>query len=206
MPVSGVDNNHIHTRFNQRRYAGFGVSTGSHCSANTQPTLLILASQRIVLGFLDIFYCDEASQLKRIVYHQHFLDTMTVQQVFNLVEARALRGCHQLFLWRHDLGNQGVQTAFKTNITTGHNANQIAAVDNRQTRNIVRRGNIHQLTHRSGRRYGDRILHDAALVFFDLAHRSGLLLDTHVLVDNPDAAFLCHGNSQFRTGNGIHRC
>ena len=54
------------------------------------------------------------------------------------------------------------------------------------------------------RRDRDRITDDAAFEFFDRADLARLLLDRHVLVHDPDPAFLCHRNGQARFGHRVH--
>jgi hypothetical protein len=52
---------------------------------------------------------------------------------------------------------------------------------------------------------GDRVAHNAALVFLDRVDLPRLLLDVHVLVDYADAAFLGERNRKPRFGYRVHR-
>ncbi len=51
---------------------------------------------------------------------------------------------------------------------------------------------------------GERVNHHAGLVFFDTPNLRGLFLRRHVLVDNADAAELCHGDGHFGFRDGVH--
>ena len=51
---------------------------------------------------------------------------------------------------------------------------------------------------------GDGIADDPALVLLDRQHLAGLTLQTHVLVDDADAALEGHGDRQTRLGHCVH--
>jgi hypothetical protein len=50
----------------------------------------------------------------------------------------------------------------------------------------------------------DRVSDNAAFVFLDGTDFARLIFDAHALVDDADAAFLCHGDGQAGLGDGIH--
>src|SRR5207253_4437835 len=53
--VGGIDHHHVNAGSNQCRDAIAGVFTGTDRSADAQTTLVVLAGQRVGLGFFDVF-------------------------------------------------------------------------------------------------------------------------------------------------------
>jgi len=129
---------------------------------------------------------------------------MAMQQLFHFLETGAFLDRNQLFLGRHDIPNQRVHTAFKTDVAASDDTDQVVAVHHRKTGDAVRHGDIYQFANRCLGRNCNRILHHATLELLDLADGCRLLLNGHVLVHDADTAFLSHGDGQFCLGNGIH--
>src|SRR5690554_4906284 len=76
--VSSINYDDVDTRLSQCRYAGFSIAASTHSGTYPQTTLVIFAGQRVILGFLDIFYDNQSAQLEVIVNYQHFFDAMAV--------------------------------------------------------------------------------------------------------------------------------
>jgi len=78
-------------------------------------------------------------------------------------------------------------------------------MQHRDAGDVVQGGQFEQIANGGISLDGDRVLDHAGLELLDLAHFGSLLLDGHVLVDDPDAAFLSHGNGEAGFGHGVHR-
>src|SRR5690606_30306480 len=202
--VGSVYHDHVYTGFGQCGNTGFGVATGTHRSTNTQTALLVFTGQRVILGLLDILNSNQAAQLEVVVDHQHFLDAMAVQQLFHVFKAGALFDSHQLVFRRHDIPHRGIHAALKADITAGNDTYQVVAIHHRQAGDAVGHGDINQFPHGGVRVNGNRVFHHTAFVFLDLAYRSSLLFNRHVLVHDANAAFLRHGDRQLSFGYRVH--
>ena len=92
----------------------------------------------------------------------------------------------------------------ETHITVRNDADQFAVLCDRYTGNMVF---VHQFIRiRQGivRSEVDRIHDDAMFRTLDQFHFSGLFIDTHILVNDTDAALTRHGDRHFCFGDGIH--
>ncbi|MNS88327.1 hypothetical protein D3C72_1222960 [compost metagenome] len=152
----------------------------------------------------DVFDGGQATQLKAVVHDQHALKAVLVHQGLRFVQRGAFLHGDQAFLRRHDVAQGLIQVFFKTQIAVGHDADQLAAFNHRQTRNAMltlqRNGVAH--FHLGGD--GDRIDHDAEFVALHASHFTGLGIGGQILVNDPDATFLSHGDSQASFGDGVH--
>ena len=199
-----IHHDHVNSGLNQRGYPCIGISTCADSCASPKTTLFVLAGQRIILRLLDILDGDQPAQFEVVIHDQDFFNAVAMQQLFHVVQIGALFHRHQLVLGGHDFRDRRVQAAFKANITTGDDTNEIDTVHHRQPRNVVGHGDVHEFANRSVRRHRDRILNDATFELLDLADGRGLLLNRHALVHDADATFLSHGNGQISFGHGIH--
>jgi hypothetical protein len=139
-----------------------------------------------------------------VVDHQHLLNAVLVQQVLNLVLLGAFLHSDQALLRRHDFGNRRIHAGLETQIPAGHDTHQIHTIDHRHAGDVVGAGDGQHLANAGVRRDGHRIGDNPAFVLLDQAHLLGLGLDAHVLVNDPDAAFLGHGDSEARLGDRVH--
>ncbi len=100
--MRGIDDDHIHTGFDQRTHAVFRAVTDTNRCTDQQLTLVIFTRIREIGGFLDVFYGNQTAQLEFIVDDQHFFDTVRVQQGTDLFLACALFHRHQTLFRGHD--------------------------------------------------------------------------------------------------------
>ncbi len=110
----------------------------------------------------------------------------------------------QLLARRHDLADLDVVTRLKAHVAAGDDANHLAAVAHRKTRDAQVFRQLQHLKHRVLGGDDHRVMHHARLVALDLGDLGGLLLGRHVLVDDADTALLRDGNRQARLGHGVH--
>ncbi|MNO76459.1 hypothetical protein D3C76_675330 [compost metagenome] len=202
--VSGVDHHHVNAGGDQCGNAITGVFTGTDCSTHAQTTLIVLAGQRVSLGFFDVVDGHHALEGEFVVDDQHAFDAVLVQQFTHIVLVGAFLDRDQALFRRHHFTDSGIQAVFEAYVTGSHDADQVAIVQYRNAGDVVLAGQFEQVTHRGIGLDGDRVLDHAGLELLDLAHFGSLLLDGHVLVDDADAAFLGHGNGQTGFGHGIH--
>ena len=202
--VGGVDHHHVNPGGDQRSNTIARVGASADSGANAQTTLVVLAGQRVGLGFFDVVNGHHAFQVEGAVDDQHALDAVLVQQFAHGVFVRAFADCHQSFFRRHHVTHLGIQAVFETHVAGSHDTDQIALTQHRHAGDIVLPGQLKQVTHTGVSVDADRVFDHAGFELLDLAHFGGLLLDGHVLVDDADATFLRHGNRQTGFGDGIH--
>ena len=71
-----------------------------------------------------------------IVYDGELFDFAVTQNLFCLLNGRPFLGGHQIFLG-HDLVNQSIHVGFKFHVAVGDNANQLAALTDGHTGDMV---------------------------------------------------------------------
>src|SRR5690606_1778510 len=206
MAVSSVHHYHIDASSRQRFDALGGVCASTDGSADTQAALLILGGQRVGLGLFDIAESHQAAQMEIVVDHQHLLDAMLVELGLDLFQAGAFLDGDQLVLGRHDRRNGITGIGRETQVTTGDDADQFLAGDNRETGKAQIVSLAQQLADLGFGGNSNGVMNNGRFMTLDLAHFGGLLFDAHVLVNDADAALLRHGNGQASFGDGIHGC
>src|ERR1700712_4508382 len=202
--VCGVDDDHVNAGSDQGTDALAGVLAGTDRGADTQTTLVVLAGQRIGLGFLDVLDGHHALEREVVVDDQDFFQTVLVQQVAHFVLVGAFTDGDQTLFGRHHFTDRDIQTVFEAHIARGHDADEFTVMQDRNAGDIVLTGQFEQITNSGVSLDGDRILDHTRFELLDLAHFGSLLLDGHVLVDDTDATFLSHGDCQTGFSHGVH--
>ncbi|CDF94346.1 hypothetical protein BN844_3546 [Pseudomonas sp. SHC52] len=204
MAVGGVDHHHVDAGIDEGGDTVTGVLAGTDRGTDAQTTLVVLAGQRVSLGFFDVVDGHHALEGEFVIDDQHALDAVLVQQFADFVLAGAFLDRDQALFRRHHLADGGIQAVLETHVAGGDDADQVAIVQHRNAGDVVHAGQFEQIAHRGIGLDGDRVLDHASLEPLDLAHFGGLLFDGHVLVDDTDTAFLGHGNGQTGFGHGVH--
>ena len=166
---------------------------------------MVLAGQRVLTGFQDVFHRDESAQFECIVHHQHTLDAVFVHQVARFVAVGVFLDDDEPFARRHDIGDGLVEIALETQVAIGHDTHDLLALQHWQAGYLVLPGQIEHVAHGHIRCDGNGILHHAAFETLDLGDLCRLLFGGHVLVYDADAAFLRQGDRQMRLCDGVHR-
>ena len=129
--VSRVDDEHVHTRFNQGFSALEGLLTGTDTCSDQQAAFLILGRVRELLGFHEVFDRDQPDELVVIGDDRKFFHFVFAQQAQRFLLAHAFFRNHQRRR-RHHVLDQTVRVCLETHVTVGANTHQVAfAVDNR---------------------------------------------------------------------------
>ena len=76
----------------------------------------------------DVFDCDHAFQLKVVIHHKYFFNSVLMQLFQRFFPRRIHLHCYQLIFGCHDAGHRFVFPGFETDITLGHDANQTALI------------------------------------------------------------------------------
>ncbi len=166
--------------------------------------MIVLAGQRVSLGFFDVLDGHHAFKGKVGVDDQDFFQTVLVQQLAHFVLVGAFTHGDQTLFGRHHFADRDIKTVFEAYVAGRHDADQVAIVQHGYAGNVVHAGQFEQITNSGIGFNRDRVLDDTGLELLDLAHFGSLLLDGHVLVDDTDTAFLGHGNCQTGLGDCIH--
>ena len=204
MTVRGVDHQHVHTGSDQGVHSLVSIGAGTNGGADAQLAIGILTGVREAFGLIKIFHGDHAAQVKRVVNHQYFLDPVLVQQLLHLGEIGALLHRHELVARGHDGRDEFLRVGLKTHIAPGDDTNQILAIEHWHagytmgTRQLDQLGDGGILLNRDG------VLDHTAFEFLNLAHLLCLVGNRHTLVNDADAALLCHRDGQAKFGHSIH--
>ena len=205
MAVRGVDDDDVHARRDQRLDALLVVARDTDRGARAQPPVLVLARERMLGRLQDVLDGDEAAELHRLVDDQHALEPVPVHQLLRVLEVGAFRDRDELVPLGHDVGDRLVEVRLEAEIAVGDDAHDLASLDDRQARELVRALQRHDVAHRHRRRDGQRVLDDAGLEPLDLRDLGRLPRGGHVLVDDAEPALLRHRDGEAAFGHGVHR-
>ncbi len=135
-----------------------------------------------------------------------FLDTVFLKYLLGFLQTRAFGRSDEFFVG-HELLDFAIEILFKDYVAVGQNTHDLLSlVDNNDAGDRIL---VHQILDQPDRRFfinGYRVHDHTALGALHLLDFGLLLLDRHVFVDNPDAAFLGKGNCHRRFGDRIHCC
>ena len=133
MSVRRIHHEHINTHSNQRLYPVIRIRTGANRRPHTEMTVGVFACMGEALSLIEILHRDHAAQIKGIVNHQHFLNTVSMQQLLHFGQISALLHRYQFIARRHNSGDQLLWVRFKAHIATRHNTHKILAVEHGHT-------------------------------------------------------------------------
>ena len=204
VPVSGVHHHHVQTVFSQGRNTVLGVRAGAHRCTHQQLTLRVSSGVGEVGSLDHVFQRDHAFQFERFVDDQDLFNAVFMQLATDFLVTGALKDSHQTLARGHHLTDRRAAVVLKTDITAGHDADQLIALDHGQATDAITVRQGQQFTHRAVWRHGVGIVNHATFVLFDLTDFLGLAFDRQILVHNAHAALLGHSNRQAGFGDGVH--
>ena len=88
---------------------------------------------------------------KRVVDDEHPFQAVLVHQGLGFLQLRAFGHGHQPIALGHDAGHRLVEIGLEAQVAVGHDADDLAAVDDRQTGDLVLLGKREHLAHRHRR-------------------------------------------------------
>ena len=202
--MRGIDDQNVDAGGNQRFGALVGVGAGPERRADAQLTELVLAGIRVLGRFQDVLDRDESLELELVVHNENTLEPVAMHEALGVLELGALGDGDQLVALGHDIGHRLIEIGLETQVAIGHDANDLAPVENRQSRDPVLSGQRQHVVHGHGGRDRDRVLDHAALETLDLGHLGRLGFRGHVLVHDAHPAFLGDGDGEAGFGYRVH--
>ena len=155
--VGGVDHDDVHAGLHQQFDAFDIVGAYADCSAHAQFAVAVLTGIRVLGGFQDVLDGNQAAQFECAVDHQDPFQPMQVHQRLGLGQRRAFGHGDQALARRHDGAYRLIETLLETQVAIGHDTDQLAAFDHRETRNAMLARQFDDLRHRKIGRNGNRI-------------------------------------------------
>ena len=202
--MGSVDDDSVGTGVDQCLHTLQRVGGDTNAGSHTQTTFLVLAGHGLVLGLGDILIGDEAHQPVLLVHDGQLFNLVPLQNLGSIHQIGMLMGRHQVFFGHHLL-DQTVQTAFKTQVTIGDNAYQtLLVVNNGYAANVVFSHDVKGLGNGAAAGNGHWVVNHTILGTLHDGHLTGLVLNTHVLVNDTDTAFTGNGNGHLALGHGVH--
>ena len=181
-----------------------GIDRYAHTGSHAQPTFLVLASHRFVLGLGDVFVSDESHQLVVGIHHRQLLYFMFLQDLCSRSQVGSGMRSHQILMCHH-LVDGLVQPTLKTQVAVGHDANQMPVlINNRNTSDVIAAHHFQGIPHGLATTDGHRVVNHAVLGTLHDSHLVRLFLNRHVLVYHADASLACDSDGHGRFGDGIH--
>ena len=104
----------------------------------------------------------------------------------------------------HDARDGPVELLHEAEIAVGDDSDEALATHHRQSRDVVAVHDVERVPNALVGLECDRVDDQARLGAFDLGHLIGLRLNREVLVDEPEAALLGHGDREAVLGHGVH--
>src|SRR5690606_643258 len=124
---------YIYTCLSQGSNPVYEIRSDTYGGANAQSAVLILTGIGLILFLLNVFECNEASELPFLVNNGKLFDLELLENAFGLVQGDAFRCGDEVFL-RHDLVNRNAQVFLKTQVAVCDDADQFSAfVDHRNS-------------------------------------------------------------------------
>ena len=172
--VSRVDDNDVGVLIDQRIDAV--VLVNSDGRPGQEPPAPVAAGLGKPRQHVGVPHGDQADQVELLVHQRQLLDAMANQNAFGLFERRPLGGRDQV-LMGHDLLDPRLVRGHELQIAPGQDADQLAALDDRDAGDVVRLHRLAGRGHRDIRGQGDRVGNDPVGAALDLADLAALLLD-----------------------------
>ena len=205
VPVGRVEDEDVHLGPHELAGAVQDVPGDADRPADPQAPESVLGRVRVLDRLLDVLDGDQALEVPGAVHHEELLDAVLVQKLLGLLERRA-DGCGDEVLLRHPRRDRAVGPRLEAQVPVGQNPDELAAVvDDGHARDLVASHDLQRLGDGLLGPAGDRVDDHARFGALDLVHLGRLGLDREVLVDDPEASLLGHGDGQARLGHGVHR-
>ena len=204
MAVRSVDDDDVHTCRDERLDTLLVVTCHADGGAGAQPTVLVLAGERMLGRLQDVLDGDESAQFHRRIHDQNALEPITVHQLLCLLEIGAFGNGDELVALGHDVRHRLVEVRLEPQVAVGDDANDPAALDHRQPGEAVRALQDHDFANRHRWRDGQRVLDHARFEALDLRDLGRLLRRRHVLVDDAKAPFLRHRDGKPGLCHRVH--
>ena len=201
--VGGVDDDHVDVGLDQGLDPLVVVHAGG--GPDPQPAAAVLAGHRELPHLLDIPHGDQAGQLAVAVDQQQFLDLGWLRMASASSSVVSGLAVTRLFLViTSSICLSSVSRNFRSRrVRMPTSLPSSVVIGTPET--LCRRITSWARETASLGPQGDRVEDHAALAPLDLVDLAGLGLGGHVLVDDPDAAFLGQGDRQGGLGDGVHR-
>ena len=130
---------------------------------------------------------------------------MLVQELARFLRACAFLHVYQPIARGHDGAHRLVEVGLEAIVAVRDHADHLALLHDRESRHPMLLREREELAHRDIRSHRHRIAEHARFVALDLGDLRGLFLRWKILVDDADAAFLCHRDRERRLGHRVHR-
>jgi hypothetical protein len=203
--MRGVDHDHVTARLQQRFGTANTILTDTGGGGDAQPTLLILAGVRVLVGLFDILDRDQPDAVALVIHNQQLLDPVLVEEPAGLVAVDALLDGHQTTPG-HQFAHGLVRIGREADVAVGQDTDQPVAPlgDHGNSRYPVIGHQLKRVGERLVRLDRDRIHDHTRFEPLDPADLHGLALDLQILVDHTDTAGLRHGYGEPRLRDRIH--
>ncbi len=207
--MRGVDDDEVDAGVDQPLGAlvtGFADGGGG---CDPEPSLRVLAGERMGDRLLHVLYGDQSDAAVLIVDHEQLFDAMLVQHPLGLVLAHAFAHRDEVLV-RHQLRDFLTRIGRKAHVAVGQDADELAGLAGAAAGHHGNAGEavlLHQgqcIGQHGIGADGERVHHHAGLVLLHLPHLGGLSLRIEIAMDHADAAGLRHGDRHARLGDGIH--
>ena len=201
--VGRIDHDQVHLRVPQRVDPLKHILRHAHRRAAKQAAVFILGAVGILGGLLDILDGNQAPEHPVPVHDRKLLDAVSRQDGLRFLQRRSDRRRDQVVFGHHLADRLGV-IRFKPQIPVGQNADQLSFPGNGNAADAVPAHQLLRVADQVLRAEEKRIGNHAVLAALYLIHLGRLLLNGHVLMDDPQTAFPRHGNRHTAVRHGIH--
>ena len=204
MTVCAVEAYHIHSVLLERGGPVQHVRGDAQGSPHPESAEIVLYGVRITLELYDVAIRDQSHQFAIACHDRKFLDLIFLEDLFRLFQVRTFRGGDQPFAG-HDFADLSFIVMFKTQVPVGQDPHQFSGmVDNGDATDAVL---FHQfLGIGDGSLYseGDWIDDQPAFTSFHFPYLLGLIIDAHILMEDPNSSFTGEGDRHVGFRHSVH--
>ena len=204
MTMSGINDDSVSTSVYQCLRTVECIYRNTNTSCNTQPSLLVLASHRFVLGFRYVLVCNQSYQVVVFIHHWQFLNLVFLQYLCGGSQISLLMRGHKIFVCHHVI-NLPIQSTLESQVSIGNDTHQaIILVNHGNTTDVIVAHHVKRIFHGTSHANSYWVVNHTVLSTFHDSHLTCLLFDGHVFMNHANTTFACNGNRHRRLRYRIH--
>ena len=204
--VCSIDNDSINTSSNKCLCTFHRIYGHTNTSCNAKTPLFIFTCHWFILGFGNIFICNQTNETILTVDYWQFLNLIFLQNVRSCSKVSLLMSCNKILLGHHII-NELIQMTLETKVTIGNNTHEmILLIDYRNTTDMVVCHHTKRILHSTPLADSNRIINHTILSSLHDSYLTCLVFDAHILMNHTDTTFTCNRYRHRALRNGIHSC
>ena len=202
--MGGVNDYSVHPSLYKSVHTLHAVGGNAYACRHSEPAAAVLARMGLVFSLGYVLVCHKTDKMTIAVYNGKFLYLMLLENLGCLLKIGALTGGDHIFRGHHFV-NGAFKVAFKTEVSIGDYAHELAVVvHNRNTPDVKLLHHCKGIGYSASALYGDRVVNHAVFSALHRMNLTSLLGYGHVLVNHTYASLAGNGNGKLSLCDGVH--